>query len=67
MVRIELYQGDITCLNVDAIVNAANNGLWSGIGSCRAIFKAAGLNQLLTACNKIGQCDVDSAVINSWL
>ena len=39
--QITMWQGDITTLNVDAIQNAANSGLWSGGGICGAIFGAA--------------------------
>ena len=53
----------ITDLSTDAIVNAANDGLWAGGGVCGAIFKAAGYKKLQTACDAIGHCDVGSAVI----
>jgi len=39
--KVTMWQGDITTLNVDAIQNAANSGLWSGGGICGAIFSAA--------------------------
>ncbi|TKJ32382.1 Appr-1-p processing protein [bacterium (candidate division B38) B3_B38] len=41
-VTIELYQGDITELEVDAIVNAANNHLWMGAGVAGAIKRKGG-------------------------
>lgn len=57
MSTIEIRKVSITALDTDAIVNAANDGLWAGSGVCGAIFKAAGYNQLQEACNKIGHCD----------
>lgn len=63
MSTIEIRKVSITALDTDAIVNAANDGLWAGSGVCGAIFKAAGYNQLQEACNKIGHCDTGSAVI----
>ena len=60
---IEIRKIGITNLNTDAIVNAANDGLWAGTGVCGAIFKAAGYDKLQAACNRIGHCDTGSAVI----
>lgn len=61
----KIIRADITTLDVDAIVNAANNHLQSGGGVCGAIFSAAGENRLSKACNKIGFCPTGGAVITS--
>lgn len=58
-----IIRNDITKLNVDAIVNAANSRLMAGGGVCGAIFKAAGENKLQKACDKIGFCGIGEAVI----
>ena len=63
MSTIEIRKANITDLDTDVIVNAANDGLWAGGGVCGAIFKAAGHTQLQAACAKIGHCDIGSAVI----
>ena len=60
---IEIHKNDITKLNTDAVVNAANSGLQAGGGVCGAIFRAAGYEQLQDACDKIGHCRTGSAVI----
>ena len=63
MSEIRIQNISITDLATDAIVNAANEGLWAGGGVCGAIFRAAGHDRLQEACNKIGHCDTGSAVI----
>ena len=60
---IEIRKISITDLDTDAVVNAANEGLWAGSGVCGAIFDAAGYEELEAACDKIGHCDTGSAVI----
>jgi len=42
MTKIEVYQGDITQLELDALVNAANNRLWMGSGVAGALKRAGG-------------------------
>lgn len=60
---IEIQKIDITKLNVDAIVNAANRHLREGGGVCGAIFRKAGSAELTDACSEIGICETGNAVI----
>ena len=61
-VVVELIQGDITDLDVDAIVNAANSQLILGAGVAGAIRRKGGPG-IQEECLAIGYCEVGSAVI----
>ena len=60
--RIEVLKGDITQLDVDAIVNAANSSLIGSSGVAAAIQRAAG-PKMIPALRALGGCDVGDAKI----
>lgn len=57
-----LFHGDITQLQTDAIVNAANRNLKRGGGVCGAIFKAAGEKAMQQACDSLAPIQTGQAV-----
>ena len=63
MSTITIQKISITRLATDAVVNAANTGLWHGSGVCGYICQDAGVKEMTAACNAIGHCDEGCAVI----
>jgi O-acetyl-ADP-ribose deacetylase len=62
--RIEILQGDLTEMDTDAIVNAANNDLQLGGGVAGAIRRKGGPN-IQSECNEVGPVPVGGAAITS--
>ena len=58
-----IVRQDITKMQVDAVVNAANTGLQMGGGVCGAIFKAAGAAELQAACDRLSPIETGTAVM----
>lgn len=58
-----ISRNDITKIDVDVIVNAANTALQMGGGVCGAIFRAAGPSELQAACDKLAPIKTGEAVI----
>ncbi len=59
----QIVRNDVTKMKTDVVVNAANTQLKYGSGVCGAVFNAAGKDRLIAECEKIGHCDVGSAVV----
>jgi len=57
-----MIRNDIAKVAADAIVNPANRNLLQGSGTSRAIYQAAGEQELTAACEAIGRCDLGRAV-----
>ena len=58
-----MIRNDITKVAADAIVNPANRNLLQGSGTSRAIYQAAGEQELTAACEAIGRCDLGRACV----
>ncbi len=58
-----LTRDDVSRVDAEAVVNAANEHLSAGGGVCGAIFEAAGRRELESACKQLGGCPTGSAVV----
>lgn len=58
-----LTRDDVSRVDAEAVVNAANEHLSAGGGVCGAIFEAAGRRELESACKRLGGCPTGSAVV----
>lgn len=62
---LQIVRNDITKMEVDAVVNAANSRLKMGGGVCGAIFNAAGAQELQAECDLMGGCNTGDAVMTN--
>lgn len=58
-----VVNGDVTKMEVDAVVNAANSQLMRGGGVCGAIFAAADDERLQEECSRLAPCETGNAVV----
>lgn len=62
---MHIILGDITCMDTDAIVNAASSDLKCYPGICEAIFNAGDTDRIEQACRNIGHCPIGHAVVTT--
>lgn len=63
MSTLQLIRGSCADQTVDAVVNAANRGLWAGGGICGVIFRKAGVTSLTAACSQYQVPLMDGAAV----